>query len=137
MAGFDAGAQGLYGSSGKVLARHLHGGERRQHELREMNIVESYDGDISRHHAVRAVEAMQHANGSHVVGADDTSGKFADRQQRFAGSDAAFHGVGSFDLMLWRNLKAKLGHGGEKRVTPRHCRAHTEWTADEGDTAMP
>ena len=67
----DAGAQSLNGRSGKMLARHLHGGERREHELSEMNIVEADDGDILWHRAMLAMQTVLHSNGSHIVGADN------------------------------------------------------------------
>ena len=42
----DAGTQRLDGGGGEVLAGHLHGGERREHELRQMDVVEADDRDL-------------------------------------------------------------------------------------------
>jgi hypothetical protein len=67
----DAGAQSLNGRSSKMLARHLHGRKRREHELREMNIVEADDGDILGHRTMLAMQTVLHSNGSHIVGADN------------------------------------------------------------------
>jgi cyclic dehypoxanthinyl futalosine synthase len=64
----NSGAQRFDGGCSEIFARHLHSSQRRQHELREMDVIEPHDGNVARHVAGGAEERMKSADGGHIVG---------------------------------------------------------------------
>ena len=112
----DAGAESLYGGRSQVHARHLHGGQRRQHELRQMNVVEANHGNILRNVVRGAIERMQRADGGHVVGAQHSGWQVRQGDQPFHRSNAALHSVIALDDVFHGDGQPQFGHRLEKRV---------------------
>src|ERR1700722_3904417 len=133
----DGCSKRLNCSCGKVLARHLHRGKRRQHKLCQVDVVESDYGNVIRNHFLGSMQTMKNTYRRHIVGADDGGGKLAQGKQLLAALDSTIHGVRAFDHVRFRNGESHLGHRGEKGIASRHGGAHSKWAADKGNLAMP
>ncbi len=71
-----------------------------------VNVVETHDGDVAGNFTGGTMQAVQHADGGHVVGANDSSGEFGEPEKLFGSLDAALHGVRAFDEMFGWDLKS-------------------------------
>ena len=133
---FDVGAQGGEGGACEFVAGHLNGGERRDRDLGDVDVVEADDGEIVGHAEAGAVELVQDADGRHVVGAHHGSWHRPGDEELCHGGDAAFERVIAFDDPRRGRWDAALLQRPGEGCGARLGRVKFFGTGDEGDASV-
>ena len=100
-------AEGFKGGAREIGAGEADGGQGRQRELGEVDVVEADDGEVLGHAQAFHVSGAQDADGGHVVGADDGRGARGERLQLAEAGDAALERVVALDDPLFLDRQGR------------------------------
>ena len=90
-------------------ARHLNGGQRRNGDVRDVNVVEADDGEIVGNSQSRAVKLVQHADRCHIVRAHHRGREPGAGKKLFRGRDTSLQRVVALDDPFLADGDSALG----------------------------
>jgi len=133
---FGVDAESFKGGACEVGAGEADGGERRQSEFREVDVVESDDGEVLGYAEALEVGRAKDTDCGHVVGAENGGWLSGERLEFTEADHAAFQGVIALDDPFLLDGKFLGAHRIFKVVLTRDGGMKLVRTSEETDLGM-